>query len=122
MTVPPVEGLLIEPKSATANGVVVLEVTGDLVVSNMSALEAAIDQTLDAGALRLILDLAAVGHIDTPGLGLLYRLHRRCEGVGGALVVAGLPDRFAELVRKLRLEDRMGFANGVEDAERRLAR
>jgi anti-anti-sigma factor len=122
VTVPPVDRLLVEPRSASADGVVVLEVTGDLVVSNMSALEAAIDQTLDAGALRLILDLAAIGHVDTPGLGLLYRLHRRCEAVGGALLVAGLPDRFAELVQKLRLEDRMGFADGVQEAERRLAR
>lgn len=122
MTVPPVERLLVEPRSASADGVVVLEVTGDLVVSNMSALEAAIDQTLDAGALRLILDLAGIGHVDTPGLGLLYRLHRRCEGVGGALLVAGLPDRFTELVRKLRLEDRMGFTEDVQQAERRLAR
>ncbi|MGH7542342.1 MAG: STAS domain-containing protein [Gemmatimonadota bacterium] len=121
MTVPPVEGLLIEPRTAAADGVVVLEVTGDLVVSNMSALEAAVDHTLDAGVLRLILDLAAIGHVDTPGLGLLYRLHRRCEGAGGILLVAGLPDRFTELVRKLRLQERMGFADGVQEAERRLA-
>ncbi|HKY59627.1 MAG TPA: STAS domain-containing protein [Gemmatimonadota bacterium] len=122
MTVPPVEPLLIEPRSAPAGGAVVLEVTGDLLVSNMSALEAAVDQALDAGALRLVLDLTAIGHVDTPGLALLYRLHRRCEGAGGALVVAGLPDRFADLVRKLRLEDRMAFADGIQEAERRLAR
>jgi hypothetical protein len=36
--------------------------------------------------------------------------------------VAGLPDRFTELVRKLRLEERMGFVDGVQEAERRLAR
>jgi anti-anti-sigma factor len=122
MTVPPVERLLIEPRSASADGVVVLEVAGDMVVSNMSALEAAIDQTLDAGALRLVLDLTAIGHVDTPGLGLLYRLHRRCEGAGGTLLVAGLPDRFTDLVRKLRLVERMGFADDVQEAERRLAR
>jgi anti-anti-sigma factor len=122
MTVPPIERLLIEPRAASADGVVVLEVAGDVVVSNMNALEAAVNETLDAGVLRLVLDLAAIGHVDTPGLGLLYRLHRRCEGAGGALLVAGLPDRFTELVRKLRLEERMGFVDGVQEAERRLAR
>lgn len=121
MTIPPVEELMIEPR-ASADGTMVLEVTGDLVVSNMSALEAAVDQTLDAGALRLVLDLARIGHVDTPGLALLYRLHRRCEGAGGALLVAGLPDRFTELVRKLRLDEQMGFADGIQEAERRLTR
>lgn len=122
MSIPPIERLLVEPRSASPDGVVVLEVAGDLVVSNMGALEAAIDQALDAGALRLVLDLASIGHVDTPGLGLLYRLHRRCEGAGGALLVAGLPERFVDLVRKLRLEDRMGFTDGVQEAERRLSR
>ena len=119
MTVPPVERLLIEPRSAAAEGVVVLEVTGDLVVSNMSALEAAVDQTLDAGALRLVLDLAAVGHVDTPGLALLCRLHRRCEGVGGDFVVAGLPARFAYLTRTLHVDQPVRFVPRVEEAQKR---
>lgn len=121
MTIPHVEPLLIEPRSGSADGVLVLEVGGDLVVSNMSALEVAVDETLDAGVLRVILDLSAIGHVDTPGLGLLYRLDRRCEAAGGRLVVAGLPARFTELVQKLGLDERMGFAEGVQEAERRLA-
>lgn len=116
------EHLTVEPRSTSPDGTVVLEVVGDLVVSNMNLLERGVDEALDAGGLRIILDLAQLGHIDTPGLGLLCRLHRRCEGVGGAFVVAGLPARFVDLIRKLHVDQRVRFVPSVEEAQKRPGR
>lgn len=113
------EGLTVGPRSTSPDGTVVLEVAGDLVVSNMSLLERGVDEALDAGGLLIILDLADLDHIDTPGLALLCRLHRRCEGVGGEFVVAGLPVRFADLTRKLHVDQRVRFVPSVEEAQQR---
>ncbi len=113
------EHLTVKPRSTSPDGTVVLEVAGDLVVSNMSLLERGVDEALDAGGLRIVLDLAQLGHIDTPGLALLCRLHRRCEGAGGAFVVAGLPDRFLDLTRKLHLDQQIRFVPRVEEAQKR---
>lgn len=118
---PRTDGLTVEPRSASPDGVVVLEVAGDLVVSNLSLLESVVDEALDAGALRVVLDLGDLGHVDTPGLALLYRLQRRCEGAGGGLAVAGLPERFSELTRKLLLDEHVPFVRSVEEARARLA-
>lgn len=114
--------LTVEPQSTSPEGTVVLAVVGDVVVSNMSLLERGVDEALDAGGLRIVLDLAQLGHIDTPGLGLLCRLHRRCEGVGGAFVVAGLPARFVDLTRKLHVDQRVRFVPSVEEAQKRPGR
>lgn len=119
MTAGPADELLVEPRATSPEGTVVLGVVGDLVVSNMSLLERGVDEALDAGARRVVLDLSGLGHVDTGGLGLLYRLHRRCEGVGGECVVAGLPERFFDLVRKLHLDRHLRFVRSAEGADRR---
>ena len=113
------EGLTVGPRSTSPDGTVELEQAGDLVVSNMSLLERGVDEALDAGGLLIILDLADLDHIDTPGLALLCRLHRRCEGVGGEFVVAGLPVRFADLTRKLHVDQRVRFVPSVVVAQQR---
>ncbi len=100
----------------------VLLVTGDLVVSNMSLLERAVDEALDAGGLRIVLDLGTLEHIDSPGLALLCRLQIRCEAAGGSFTVAGLPGRFVDLVGKLQLEQQIRFVRSVEEAEKRPGR
>ena len=118
MTAQCAEQLTVEPRATSPEGAVVLAVVGDLVVSNMSLLERGVDEALDAGARRVVLDLSGLGHVDTPGLGLFYRLHRRCEGVGGEFAVAGLPERFSDLIRKLHLDEPVRFVRSVEEAER----
>ncbi|MGH7564012.1 MAG: STAS domain-containing protein [Gemmatimonadota bacterium] len=118
----PAETLTVEPGSTSADGTVVLLVAGDLVVSNMSLLERTVDEALDAGGLRIVLDVSALEHIDAPGLALLCRLDSRCEATGGALAVAALPDRFLELIRKLQLDQQVRFVRSVEEAEKRPAR
>ncbi|MGH7556550.1 MAG: STAS domain-containing protein [Gemmatimonadota bacterium] len=116
------EQLTVEPRSTSGDGTVVMMVAGDLVVSNMSLLERAVDEALDAGGLRIVLDVASLEHIDAPGLALLCRLHRRCEAAGGAFAVARLPARFLDLIRKLQLDQQVRFVRSVEEAEKRPAR
>ncbi|MGH7570527.1 MAG: STAS domain-containing protein [Gemmatimonadota bacterium] len=118
----PAEQLTVEPRSTSVDGTIVLQVGGDLVVSNMSLLERAVDEALDAAGLRIVLDVASLEHIDAPGLALLCRLTSRCEAAGGAFAVAGLPDRFLDLVRKLQLDQQVRFVRSVEEAEKRPAR
>jgi stage II sporulation protein AA (anti-sigma F factor antagonist) len=115
----PAAGQLGIETGAVRSGAIVLRVRGDLVVSNMEQLERAVEEALIAETWGIVLDLADLGHVDTPGLALLYRLHERCAAGGSELVVAGLPDRFADLTQKLHLDQRMRFVRSVEEAFQR---
>jgi anti-anti-sigma factor len=92
----------------------VVEVSGDLVITNRDTVREAIEGILEKGAGKLIVDASRLSHVDTPSLSLLVQLADACRAAGGALVVAGLPPAFAPLARELRLAEALSFADSVE--------
>jgi len=92
----------------------VVEVSGDLVVTNREAVREAIEGVLEKGGRTLVIDASRLAHVDTPSLSLLVQLADACRAAGGALVVAGFPPNFAPLARELRLEEALSFADSVE--------
>ncbi|HUP19817.1 MAG TPA: STAS domain-containing protein [Gemmatimonadota bacterium] len=107
---------LILREARASDRTVVIAVTGDLVLTNSNELEAAIESAFAAGRIRVVLDLAGITHVDTPGLALMVRLQERCEARGGGLAVAALPRSFDEIVDQLRLARRLRLVGSVEAA------
>ncbi|CAN5175871.1 hypothetical protein BH18GEM1_BH18GEM1_11220 [soil metagenome] len=113
--------LTVERRPGRLGEPVVLEVSGELVVTTWDTLAEAVRELMEAGERRIILDLGSLSHIDTPGLALLYRLHERLTTADGTLAIVGLPERFADLIRHLRLHDLLRFRTSVEAALREFA-
>lgn len=86
---------------------VVLEVSGEVVVTTGETLRGAVEGAIETGGPHVVLDLERLSHIDTPGLALLYRLHERVAAEGGALAIAALPEPFRDLVQRVHLDHRL---------------
>ena len=79
-------------------------VVGQLVASNRHELKTAVFEELDRGVLRVRIDLAKTGYIDSAGLGLLLQLSKKIREMGGEFRVANPNDDFKTLFRLTKLD------------------
>jgi anti-anti-sigma factor len=100
-------------RTMRTDGVVVLEVTGELTVLSRDRLEDA-----DADAARVVILARGLTHIDTPGLATLVRIAGRCAERGGRLAVVGLDADIHDMRQHLFLDEAILFADDLEDAVR----
>jgi anti-anti-sigma factor len=70
---------------------------GRLDAVTVPALEAAIDEQLNARHFRLIIDLAEVGYMSSSGLRALLRARRQAQTGGGDVVLCAMNDRVTEV-------------------------
>lgn len=98
------------------DGVVVLELSGELVVTNRESLREMAEAQLESGGRKLVIAIGGLSHVDTSGLALLVQLATRCAERGGRLVVAGRVPGAEEMRQSLFLDEAVEFADGVEDA------
>lgn len=98
----------------TDDGTVVIEVSGDLVVTNREKLgeeiEGAIERRRD-----VIVWCADIDHIDTPSLARLVQLRQRCLEERLELSIAGLPSRFFDLLEDMRLGEALPLFDTIEE-------
>jgi anti-sigma B factor antagonist len=75
--------------------VLVVDVVGELDISNAEVLRTALDDELAAGALHVVVDLTGVAFMDSTGLGVLVRIRKLVHASQGsfALVCAEGPVR-----------------------------
>ena len=110
------ETTLSVERQPRADGVVVLALSGELVVTNRDALRQDAEAELEGGARTLVLAAGGLSHIDTSGLALLVQLSTRCTERGGRLAVAGLGSFADEMRQSLFLDEAVLFTDEVEDA------
>ena len=67
------------------SGVLIVEVEGQLIVGNRQELKATIQQALDNGERKLLVDFAKTGYIDSSGLGALVSISKKVREQGGEL-------------------------------------
>jgi anti-sigma B factor antagonist len=103
------------------DGVVVLALSGELVVTNRESFRERAEAELESGARKIVIAIGGLSHVDTSGLALLVQLANRCAERGGRLVVAGLVPGAEEMRQSLFLDEAVVFADGVEDAVAALA-
>jgi anti-sigma B factor antagonist len=85
-------------------GIYVLNVDGQLIVGNRQELKAAIQEALDQGERRFLIDFSRTGYIDSSGLGALVSISKRVREQGGELRLSGLNEDLRSLFELTKLD------------------
>ena len=64
----------------------------------LSAFFAEVKQKVEAGARKLVMDLSAVGYLDSASIGCLMDVHRLVQEKGGARRLSGLQPRVETMI------------------------
>ena len=93
-------------KTVNPTGIVVLSIEGQLIVGNRQELKALIQEALDAGSRKFLIDCTRTGYIDSSGLGALVSIAKRVRdaGGGGEMRLAGLNDDLRSLFELTKLD------------------
>ena len=101
------------------DGIVVVQIVGEIDMSNAGELGDAIGRRLSNDALALVLDLTAVEYIDSAGIQVIYELHSQLGDRGQAIRVVIAPA--ALIGEALRLADVPRVVGVAESLEAALA-
>jgi len=86
------------------DGVAVLKVEGQLIVGNRQELKALVQDGLDRGERKFVIDCTQTGYIDSSGLGALVSLSKKVREQGGELRIAGLNEDLRALFELTKLD------------------
>jgi len=90
--------------SEGARDVTVVAVGGQLIVANRQELKQIVQDALDRGARRIVLDFTPTAYIDSSGLGALVSISKRVREAGGDLRLAGLNEDLRSLFELTKLD------------------
>jgi anti-sigma B factor antagonist len=99
-----------------SNGVVVVQVEGQLIVGNRHELKDLVQGALERGERRLLIDFSRTGYIDSSGLGALVSISKRIREVGGELRLSGLNDDLRSLFELTKLDTLFSITETPEQA------
>jgi anti-sigma B factor antagonist len=88
------------PRAGTA----VLTLGGRLNMVSAAQLKTAINETVEAGRTRVVIDLADVGFMDSSGLGVLIAGLKRARQDGGDLRITGVTQQVATVLQLTNLD------------------
>jgi anti-sigma B factor antagonist len=98
------------------NGVVVVQVEGQLIVGNRHELKDLVQAALERGDRRLLIDFSGTGYIDSSGLGALVSISKRVREKGGELRLSGLNDDLRSLFELTKLDTLFAITETPEQA------
>ncbi len=98
------------------NGVVVMAVEGQLLVANRQELKQLLQDALDRGDRRFVLDFTPTAYIDSSGLGALVSVNRKVREAGGELRLAGLNEDLRALFELTKLDTLFVIADTPAEA------
>ena len=96
--------------------VVVVDVDGQLIVGNRNELKQKVNDELDKGERKVLIDFARTGYIDSSGLGVLVSLSKRIRELGGDLRLANLNDDLKTLFELTKLDSLFQISDTRERA------
>lgn len=102
--------------SRNGAGVTVVRVDGQLIVGNRQELKDLIQQALNAGSRKFLLDFSGTGYIDSSGLGALVSLSKKVREEGGELRLAGLNEDLRSLFELTKLDTLFAIADTPDQA------
>jgi anti-anti-sigma factor len=82
----------------------------------LAAFFAAVRERVEGGARRLVMDLAAVGYLDSASIGCLMDVHRLLQERGGTLRLAGLQPRVETMISMTGVHKIVALHRDEEDA------
>jgi anti-sigma B factor antagonist len=98
------------------NGVVVVQVDGQLIVGNRQQLKDMVQAAVDGGESRILIDFSRTGYIDSSGLGALVSISKKVREAGGELRLAGLNEDLRSLFELTKLDTLFSIAETREQA------
>jgi anti-sigma B factor antagonist len=99
-----------------SGGVYVVKVEGQLIVGNRQELKSAVQQALDQGERRFLIDFSRTGYIDSSGLGALVSISKKVREQGGELRLSGLNEDLRSLFELTKLDTLFAIAETPEQA------
>lgn len=90
---------------ARTSNIALVPVNGDLDVTTVGALRRVLDELIDGGCLRIILNLADTSYVDSSGMGFLMREVRRMRDRGGLLSLKNVSSEVLRALTIARLVD-----------------
>ena len=95
---------------------VILEVRGQLVVSNWRELRQTVLETLEAGARNILVDFEQTSYIDSSGVSVLVHISNKIREKGGQLRLANLNEDLKRLFELTRLDSVFQIADSRKAA------
>ena len=96
------------------DGVVLVEVDGELIVGNRETFKPTVLERLDVGDRKFVVDFEESSYIDSSGLGALVSLSRKIRELGGALRLAGLNEDLRTLFELTKLDTLFQISDSQE--------
>lgn len=90
--------------SRSEDQVTVVTVEGQLIVANRQELKQALQDALDGGARKFVVDFGPTAYIDSSGLGALVSINKKVREAGGELRLAGLNEDLRSLFELTKLD------------------
>ena len=103
-------------KTTSGKGVTVVKVEGQLIVGNRQELKALIQDAMEAGERKFLIDCAQTAYIDSSGLGALVTISKKIRENGGELRLAGLNEDLRSLFELTKLDSLFHITPSVADA------
>jgi anti-sigma B factor antagonist len=103
-------------KTTTGAGVTIVRIDGQLIVGNRQELKTLIQEGLDRGERKFLVDCGQTGYIDSSGLGVLVSLAKRVRELGGELRIAGLNEDLRSLFELTKLDSLFHISPTTEEA------
>jgi anti-sigma B factor antagonist len=97
-------------------GVAVLTLDGRLNMVSAPQLKTAITDAVDGGRPRVVVDLAAVGFMDSSGLGVLIAGLKKARQEGGDLRITGVTQQVATVLQLTNLDRVLHAYSGTGEA------
>jgi anti-sigma B factor antagonist len=85
---------------------------------SVPTLRPAVEQLIDRGGIKVVLDMAFVEIIDSSGVGLVVSLFKRLRALGGALAITGVAGQPREIFQIMRLDKALSLFASTDDALR----
>jgi anti-sigma B factor antagonist len=98
------------------NGVVVVDVDGQLIVGNRQELKQKVLDELEGGERKFLIDFTNTGYIDSSGLGVLVSLSKKIREQGGELRLANLNEDLRTLFELTKLDTLFNIAESRDAA------
>jgi len=100
----------------TSGGVSIVVIEGQLIVGNRQELKTLIQEGLDRGERKFLVDCTRTGYIDSSGLGALVSISKKIREAGGELRLSGLNEDLRSLFELTKLDTLFAIAETPQQA------
>lgn len=97
-------------------GIYLIHVEGQLIVGNRQELKTAVQEALEHGERRFVIDFSRTGYIDSSGLGALVSISKKVREQGGDLRLSGLNEDLRSLFELTKLDTLFAISDTAERA------